>query len=453
MDHRARRTWHGVGLTVSVLVAVGLVAAGILSIVARPLASPIGPAPEATRWFGQELLDRIARYRQPLYVLLPLAALVGAVGPLLIVSSGPVRRRLHRSELRSPARSTGSVVPPSGSVVPPSGSVVLWAGVIAVGVVLLQDVLLLPFRWWVGYVHAGAFGLRTQGPWGWAFDQLIASATGWVGAGIVGMLLAWLVCRLPRAWPLAAGLALAMLSGLVLIVWPLIVEPLRFDFTPLSEGRTRAAVEEVGAAAGLGDAPILVADASRRTTRRNAYVSGLGATRRIVLYDTLLDLPDQQIAAVVAHEVAHDLHQDLLRGWLTGAAVAIIGCVAAGVAVWQWQRRAGSSPSRLVASKHRVAVLVALALLVEALTVPAVALLSRRAEAAADATALELIGEGEAFVGLQRSLVEANLSDPTPPDWWVWWRSTHPAPAARLYRADSFPSRSAAAGSSLRTNR
>ena len=411
-------------LGVAGAVAVALVAAGFVATVWRPVAPPVGPVADAGRWFDDELLTTIASYRRPLYVVVPLAGAIGAVVPLLVVIAGPVRRRLERSF-------TG----PRWESVRGRVAAAVLAGT---GVVALSDLLLFGFRFWIGFVHAGHYGLRTQGFAGWLGDLGVTTAVTWLTTALVIAVLGWLVHRAGAAWPLVSGLVLAALSALAVIVWPLVVEPLRFDFTELSPGPTRAAVVEVRDAAGLADAPVLVADASRRTTRRNAYVSGMLGTRRIVLYDTLAATDPDEVAAVVAHEVAHDLNGDIMRGWLLGAGTTVLACAAVGFLL---ARRAGSFEGggalarRLASSPSTVATLVAAALVVQALLAPVAAAVSRRAEAAADATALELLDDPAAYAALQRSLVEANLSDPSPPRWWVWWRATHPTPAARLQRA------------------
>ena len=414
-------------VVVAAVLCVGLVVAGIGAAAFRPIAPPVSDVPAPGTWFDAALLERIAAYRRPLYVVVPVAVLVGALGPLVIVTRRRVRAAL------------GAYTPTGtdGGANEPSVPVALRAAGVAVAVIVLQDVLLLPARWWIGFAHAGDFGLRTQGLGGWVVDRLVTDATGWVGVAIVAAVIAWQVRRLPSGWPPVVALTLSLLAAATVVAWPLLVEPLRHDFAALPQGPVRTAVERVTGEAGLGGAPILVADASRRTTRRNAYVSGWGATRRIVLYDTLLAVDADEVTAVVAHEVAHALHEDLVRGWLTGAAAIVVLTGAAGL--WFASPRTPAA-HRVVTDPRVVATVVAVGLLVQALVAPVSSWLSRRAEASADATALEITAAPEAFADLQRSLVEANLSDPSPPDWWVWWRMTHPPAAERIHRAETFGS-------------
>lgn len=405
------------------LLCGALVVGGIGALLTRPVAPDVVILTAPSQWFDEALLDRIGAYRRPLYWVLPVAALVGALGPLTIVLALRSRRR-HRQRWESV--SLGGVRSPS-----PMLRFAAQGMAVAVAVGLVQEGLLLPFRWWIGYRHAGNFGLRTQGFGSWLADLGIATGVGLIGlAVVVGVVVAAMV-RWPGRWPLAVGLGVPTLLAATIIAWPIVVEPLRFDFVPLESGQVRTAVEAVRDDAGLRDVPILVADASRRTTRQNAYVSGFGATRRIVLYDTLVELPATEVAAVVAHEVAHDLHNDLLRGWLMTAAAVIVGSLALGGLIVA----RSASTRRLVADPWLIAVAVGIGLLAQSVLSPASSWVSRRVEASADATALELMPDPQAYVALQQSLVTANLSDPSPPGWWQWWRGTHPPPLERLERA------------------
>jgi len=175
---------------------------------------------------------------------------------------------------------------------------------------------------------------------------------------------------------------------------------------------------------------ILVGDASRRSTKANAYVSGLGGTRRVVLFDTLLArAAPEEIAVVVAHELAHDVHGDIARGVLLGAAGGVVSAYALAFAL----RRATAGGAVTGATDPRaVPLAVALLLLLTTLSLPLQSAVSRRAEAAADWAALELTRDPAAFAGMQRALATSHLSDPDPPGWehWLWF--THPPAADRL---------------------
>jgi STE24 endopeptidase len=210
---------------------------------------------------------------------------------------------------------------------------------------------------------------------------------------------------------------------------PLVLEPLRYDTTPLPDGPVRRALSTVLEADGGTDAQLLVADASRRTTRQNAYVSGLAGTRRIVLFDTLLERPPAEVALIVAHELAHERNQDLVRGVLASG-VGLAGlCLLVDRIV---HRRIRRGVQRDVADPYAAGVVIAVLVLAMTVASPVVAWASRRAEAAADLGALQLTAAYDDYCAAQRGLVERNLSDPAPPTWARLWWWSHPPATSRL---------------------
>lgn len=392
------------------LAAGAVVVAGVLAQFLRPLAPPLSALPDPAAFFPPEHLARVAAYSAPLTVVRVAGLALRVAVPLLAVTTPPGRRLIAAlGRGRSAALVTAAV---------------------AVGLVVLVDLALLPLNLWAGFVHEGVWGFRTQGLSGWARDWLVVRAPGWaaVAAGAAGLAVA--VRRLPRAWPPVAGLAGAALTVVLVVIAPAVLEPLQFRFTPLADGPVRAEVERVLAAAGADVDTILVADASRRTTKENAYVSGLGATRRVVLYDTLLrGQPPEQVGLVLAHELGHARNGDVARGTLLAAAGAVGGAyVLAGVQRLRRRRGLAAAPG----DPRAVAAAVATLLVLGVATLPAETWVSRRAEAAADLASLELTGDPQTFLAMQEGLSRANLSDPAPPAWarLLWW--THPPAAARL---------------------
>src|SRR5690606_18534529 len=119
-----------------------------------------------------------------------------------------------------------------------------------------------------------------------------------------------------------AAVGAAALVVLLSFVLPMVVEPLFLRFAPMAAGPVRDRLVELARRAGTPVRQVLVADASRRSRAMNAYVSGLGPTRRVVAFDTLLSAPPPEVAAVVAHELAHARYRDVAAGTARGALVA-----------------------------------------------------------------------------------------------------------------------------------
>lgn len=404
--------WH-------VLAAV-IVVGGVAGEVLRPLAPELGALSPPGRWFDARFVARADAYRTPLQ-LAGIIALCVQVAVACAVAWTPAGRRLvDRVVDRVGARRAARA-----------------AMVVAVGVVAATDVILLPLNIWAGFVHEGIWGFRTQGFSGWLRDWAVVVVPQWLAVGVlVGV--GWtLARRLPRAWPPVAGIVGTVLAAVVVVASPLVLEPLTFTLTPLPAGPDRTAVEGVLTTAGAPIDEILVADASRRTTKQNAYVSGLGATRRVVLYDTLLaaGTPDE-IAMVFAHELGHDQHADLLRSVAFGGAGMVV--LAYGLAVLVGLRTARGR-QRWPTDPRAAAVVVAVVLLANIASLPLQSVVSRRAEAAADLAALQLTGDPATFTDLQLELADANLSQPVAPAWVRLLWSTHPAPLARLEMGARWP--------------
>jgi STE24 endopeptidase len=311
-----------------------------------------------------------------------------------------------------------------------------WAGRVAgaaVTLVLLPEVLGLPFAA-RGRVVRRRFGLVTQGWGGWWADVLrglLISLPLTLGALFAVYALAGVTDR----WWAWAALAAAALTVLMSWAAPLIFEPLFNRFTPMEPGPLRDALLALAARDGVTVRDVLVADASRRTTALNAYVSGFGRTRRIVVHDTLLTTADpREVELVVAHELGHVVHRDVPRGTALGALGAAAGvCVLATVVTWQ--------PLLDLAGADRFAdprsawLLAAVAAVGGAVAAPLGAAVSRRVERRADRHALELTADPARFIAMQRRLTVANIGEPNPPRALHLLFGTHPTPAERIAAA------------------
>jgi len=242
----------------------------------------------------------------------------------------------------------------------------------------------------------------------------------------------------PGWWWLWAGLGAAALTVLLSFVFPVLVEPVFNKFTPMPAGPLREQLLELARRDEVPVRDVLVADASRRTRAVNAYVSGLGPTRRIVVYDTLLDRAEPaEVASVVAHELGHARDKDVVTGTVLGA----LGSAAAVTAVYllgQWSalRHLAGVPD--VADPRSVGLLVGLAAVAGLVAGPAQNALSRRIEARADAHALALTGDPVTFEAMEARLATVNLADPDPPRLEQLLFATHPTTVERIAAARAY---------------
>lgn len=272
-------------------------------------------------------------------------------------------------------------------------------------------------------------GLSTSTWPQWTLDLLKSDLVTTVITSVAMVILVGAARRWPRAWAPIAGSALGALVLCASFVYPLAVEPLFNSFSPLEDRSLREGVLTVAEREGVDVDDVLVADASRRTTTLNAYVSGFGGTRRVVLYDTLVDdLPEDQVLAVVAHELAHARHDDVLVGTLLGVTAALLGVGLLGLFAIALERR--GLPG--VGQPTAVPMILALVLWTSVLTSPVESGISRRVETRADVVALEATVDRSAFVALQRRLALRSLADPTPPAVTQWWFGSHPTVLERI---------------------
>jgi STE24 endopeptidase len=281
-------------------------------------------------------------------------------------------------------------------------------------------------------------GLTTQDWGGWAEDVAKATAIAAIGAGAGAAIFLALMRRFPRRWWI--GGAVVTVSVAIVFAWlaPVVLEPIFNRFEKLPEGRTRSDLIALARKAGVKVDDVQVVDASRRTRAANAYVTGIGHTKRIVLYDTLLERfsPDQ-VKLVVAHELGHVKHRDVPRGILWVALVAPAGMYVVMLLTRRWSARAGATPG---SAASLPAFAVALALVAFAATVISNQL-SRRVETSADTFALEQTGEPHQFISMQQRLTLANVSDPSPPEPLVWLFGTHPPAIDRIGAAVAYEHR------------
>ena len=396
-------------LAIPLAVAGAVVVAQAAVLLLRPDAGDVvDPAPvDAGSYFSEAQLDRARDFRGPqrwlgLGILgIEAAALVWLVARPPRVLLAPRRRPL------------------------------VAAAAAGAGISLVLAVAPLPLQA-VARERARDVGLVTQSSTGWAADLArswaIAAGVAGVGAAVgVG-----LVRRLPRTWWVpGAALVVGFGAGAV-YVSPVVLDPIFNDFEELPEGRLRSDVLRLAREAGVDVGEVLVMDASRRTTAANAYVTGLGSTKRVVLYDTLVEnFPPDEVRLVVAHELAHVHHRDIPGGLLFLLIVAPAGLFAASVIV----RRLDRGP---VPGAQTVPALVLAVGLVDTPVTWVSNQLSRQVEARADSYSLRLTGEPETFIRFERRIAVRNVSDPDPPAWRTFLFSTHPPTLERIGIGEAF---------------
>jgi STE24 endopeptidase len=298
----------------------------------------------------------------------------------------------------------------------------------------------LPLRA-VARERAKDVGLVTQDWVGWAGDVLKSEAIGALFAGAGGAVLVFGMRRFGGRWWLPGAVVVVAFATVTVYAGPVVLQPLFNEFTPLPQGHLRSDVLALARKAGVDVGQVYEMDASRRTTAANAYVGGIGQTKRVVLYDTLLkEFTPAETRLVVAHELGHVRHHDLRNGLVWIAIVAPFGMWAVAVLAERLAPRDAPLGPRAVP-----AVALALALLVPPVTWISNQL-SRDVERRADAFALELTRDPRTFQQFQTRIARQNVSDPDPPQLASFLFGTHPTTLQRIGQAAAFATAERQAG-------
>ena len=394
-------------------ILAAVLAAALAAELAVLLLSPgdTGPDPiavDAADWFSADQIERARDFRggQRNLMIAGLAIEWVALGALALGRPGWARRLLERAAARP----------------------ILGAAAAGAGISLVLALLALPLGL-IAHERAVDVGLSTQDLGSWLFDRVRGAGIALVLAGIGAAALIALQRRLPRLWWLAGAGVVVLYATVSTWLAPVVLAPVFNDFEELPDGPLRERVLELADEAGVDVGEVLRVDASRRGTALNAYVDGIGSSKRVVLYDNLIDDADRaELEGVVAHELGHVAHDDVRRGILFVAIVAPAGMLVVALAGTALARRGGAqagTPAALPAYALTLA-FVAFAIGLAGNQ------LSRGIERSADAFQLELTDDPQALIDLQRRIAVTNLSDPDPRNALDEVLRSHPSTVQRI---------------------
>ena len=366
---------------------------------------------DAADWFDRAEVERGRAYHRPLDRMKAIRLAIGAAVTVAFVTGHAAPRLLDALDVRG------------------------WALQVAVVAVALELSTLVYAPWFDGYrvlVHDRRWGLSTQTTAGFYVDLVKELLVGVVLTLLLVVPL-YAVIRATELWWLFGWLLFSGFTVLLGLLWPVVIAPVFNRFEPLADATLARRVRSVAQRAGLNVSAVLVADASRRSRAGNAYVAGLGKTRRVVLFDTILDWPPEVIEQVVAHELGHWKHAHLRRKLPVLIAVQLVMFVATWALLqWDWLlERAGVSSVEDPAS---LPLFLAVFPLTYVVTQLAASWLSRADERQADLHALAVLDDPDAFSDVFRRLAERNKAD-VDPSRWKRVTASHPPVAERLAMA------------------
>ena len=302
------------------------------------------------------------------------------------------------------------------------------------GLTLVQTVLDVPFSLYRTFVIEERFQFNTSTPRIWLTDLLKSLGLGCVLLSLVTAGALALVQASPNNWWLWVWGFLALLTLLLMYLSPVLIEPLFFKFQPLQSEELSARVKAVMGQAGLQVDRVQQVDASRRSKHSNAYFTGIGRVKRIVLFDTLLEqMTEDEIVGVLAHEAGHWKLGHIWKRLLTMELFSLLACWLA----WQllsWGGLAGWFGLGQISFVAQVVLLGFLASLISFPLTPLSSALSRRHEWQADRFALDLTGESLPLAQALIKLCKENLSNLHPHPLYAWFYYSHPPVVARVAR-------------------
>ncbi len=365
---------------------------------------------EASSYFSAEEIARGKRYRRAKLGLfaLRLALVVVVLGWLLL-----------RGEAFMAALTARVPAPLAPAIAAVLTALVVWLAV-------------LPVEFASGWLHERSWGVGQQSLGGWFADWTKARALSLVLLVICATAVVALGRRLPASWWLWAWAGATLLAAALVWVAPVVIDPLFTRFRPLDDPPLEARLGALAERAGVRASAIEVAEESVRTTKVNAYVTGLGNTKRIVLFDTLLrTYAPEEVAAIVAHELGHWRRKHVQRGFVVAA---LGGLVAFGLGAFilrwgfgqAWLGISGWADPRVIPLLWLMVLTFNLAAL------PLGGALSRRFERQADWDALVLTDDPASAVRVEQRLATQNLADVTPHPALTWFLATHPPPLERI---------------------
>ena len=314
----------------------------------------------------------------------------------------------------------------------------IWAFLFYLVVFLfLTTIIGLPLGYYSGYIHEHKWGFSNYTPKTWAIDQLKSFVVSLVLLPLLLSLLFWVFAEFPDTWWLVAGIATTLVSIVFVTLFPVIILPIFNKYDPIEDDKLTSQLSDILNKAGLKPSGFFKQDMSRQTKKENAFLAGLGKTRRVVIADNLLthmNLPE--ITSVIAHEVGHYRFAHLPKNIVIGTIQQLITFYLLNMIMKIF------FPEFLTSNTANLALLpifgLIMGLLSGLLFVPLNNLLSRFFERQADQTSLELFPDKDAFQKAMAGLANRNLSNAYP-EWWVkLLYYSHPPIGERLAFAEKY---------------
>ena len=288
-----------------------------------------------------------------------------------------------------------------------------------------------------GFQLEHRYHLSNQRLRSWLWDELKGWLLGLAVATLLVELLYYTIRQSPQHWWLIAWAAFMAIFILFAQIAPVVFLPLFYKFEPLENEGLKARLVRLSERAGTRVRGVYEWKLSEKSKKANAALTGLGATRRIILADTLLqNYSDDEIEAVLAHELGHHVHHHILKSIAVQAGVALLGFWAANAVLRyavDWQHT-----FETLSDFANLPLLVLVSTVLSFLLLPVLNAYSRFNERQADRYCFQSISSVVPFISAMNKLAEQNLAERSPSKWVERFFHSHPAISRRVEAAEAW---------------
>ena len=363
---------------------------------------------DAADWFDPAEVERSRTYKKPLKRLSLLDSAIGAGFIVALIWTEAV------AKLNDQLGVTDWIL-----------KLVVGIAVLVVGGAILS----LPAAAWVELSYDKKWELSTTTTKTFVLDQLKGVLVGVVLLSAV-MIPVFAVIRHTDNWWLLATLLMSGVAILAAFVYPVLIMPIFNKFIPLGDEDLKHRIDAVADKAGVSIKGSFTMDASRRTRRDNAFVAGFGPTKRVVIYDTMLEHPACTVEQVVAHEIGHYRLQHILTS-LPAALLSTLATFGLMELLLSWQSLLDFAGVGKLSDTNSLPLFIAVFAVLQIITSLPVSFLSRHHEREADLESLRLLRDPGAMVDVWRRMAPKNIAD-LEPSWWSRLKASHPGAAERM---------------------
>lgn len=301
---------------------------------------------------------------------------------------------------------------------------------------LISKVIGIPLEYY-GFRLEHRYHLSNQRLRSWLWDEFKGLLIGLVLATVVVELIYFLLRQVPQYWWLIAWAVFLGLMVLLAQLAPVVLFPIFYKFEPLENEELKRRLIVLSERAGTRVRGVYRWHLSEKSTKANAALTGLGATRRIILADTLLDnYSDDEIEAVLAHELGHHVHRHILKSICVQAGITLFGFwLANEVLRYAVERR---NMFETMSDFANLPLLILVSTVLSFLLMPALNAYSRFNERQADRYCFQSVPSVEPFISSMNKLAEQNLAEKTPSRWVECLLHSHPTITKRVAAAESW---------------